>query len=147
MPAINVDIEAGGPIVTAIVGVSLPRIQAIQAAGQPVPTPVRARFLVDTGASGTCVDPNVIASLNLPLINQVPIMTPSTNGAPHMCDMYDASFFIPGRDPQRGFLIPAIQIITTHLSSQGIDGLIGRDILNRCTLIYIGSEGVLSINY
>jgi predicted aspartyl protease len=147
LPAISVDIEAGGAIVTALVGVSFPRMQALQAAGEPVPPASMGRFLIDTGASSTCADPGLIGNLNLPMINQVAIMTPSTNGSQHMCDMYDASIFIPGRDPQRGFLIPALQIITTHLSSQGIDGLIGRDILNRCTVVYIGSEAALSLNY
>lgn len=147
MPAITVTIEPGGPIVNVLVGMSAPRIQALQAAGQQPPNPVTGRFLIDTGASGTCVDPALIAPLGLPQIGRVAIATPSTNGQQHFCDQFDCALFIPGALNAPGHFIEALPIITAHLQSQGIDGLIGRDILNRCTLTYIGSANLISLSF
>ena len=67
-----------------MVSVSVPRLQALQQAGEAVPAAVVGQFLIDTGASSTAIDHDLIAGLNLPLISQVAITTPSTEaGARH----------------------------------------------------------------
>ena len=115
-------------------------------AGETVPNAVAGTFLIDTGASITAVDPELLAGLNLPVISQTPIMTPSTGGVPHLADMFDVGFLI-SNDHGAPFIIPALPIISSSLRPQGIDGLIGRDILRRCTLTYIGSAGLYSLSY
>lgn len=120
----------------------------MQKAGLPVPSMVQGTFLVDTGASGTCVDPRLVAPLGLTPSGSVSMQTPSTNGVPVVCSQYDVSVYIPGADANAGgFFIPALPILETGLSSQGIDGLIGRDIINRCTMIYNGSAGMFTLAY
>jgi len=104
-------------------------------------------FLVDTGASGTCVDPDLIKSLSLQPTGKTAISTPSTAGSVHYCDQYDVSLFIPGNAGIGGHIVAAIPIITTHLRSQGIDGLLGRDVLNNCVVIYNGSASFLTLAY
>ena len=147
MPAITLPIETGGPVVSVMVGMSMPRLSAMQAAGLPTPQMITGRFLVDTGASSTCVDPALIAPLGLPQIGTVAISTPSTNGQQHFCQQFDCALYIPGPVNTFGHFIEALPIITTHLQSQGIDGLIGRDVLSRCTLTYIGSAGLISLSF
>lgn len=147
MPCINVNIAAGGPLLIAHIAVSLPRLQALTAAGQPAPTPATGTFLVDTGASCTCVDDALIAALGLQPTGRVQISTPSTAGKPHFCDQFDISIFLPSSVVNVGHLIPAIPVVSTHLRSQGIDGLIGRDVLKDCTLIYNGTADLFTIAY
>lgn len=147
MPSINVSITPNGPLMQMLIGVSEPRRIALTNAGRPVPAMVQGTFLVDTGASGTCVDPKLVASLLLPASGSVAMQTPSTNGTPITCSQYDVSVFIPGAAGDGGFFIPALPILETSLSSQGIDGLIGRDIINKCTLIYNGSASILTLAY
>jgi predicted aspartyl protease len=147
LPTINVRIAPSGPIITALVGVSQPREEALIKAGQAVPDRVEGRFLVDTGASCTCVDPDFIKTLGLPVINRVPIQTPSTNGKHHHCDLCDGSIALLGKEVKDVYYIPAMPMLATQLKSQGIDGLIGRDILNLCTLVIVGSAGLLSLSH
>lgn len=54
-----------GPLLNAGVGVSEGREAALKAAGLPVPPIVVFRALVDTGASCTAIDPDILAPLGL----------------------------------------------------------------------------------
>ena|SRR5271157_4259715 len=148
MPCINFNLQPGGPILTALIGPSQPRVQALSASGSPVPNFVPGTFLVDTGASCTCVDLDVIQALALQPTGRVAISTPSTSaGQKHLCDQYDVALFIPGNIPGTGYSLGALAVITTHLKSQGIEGLIGRDVLSNCTLIYNGSAFICTLAY
>jgi aspartyl protease len=148
MPAIHANIASGGPLLIATIGVSVPRMQAILAANAVVPNPITGTFLIDTGASGTCVDDTFISQLGLQPTGVVPIMTPSTGAGLHHCNQFDVSLFIPGNSTNAGgHLIPAIPIIATHLKNQGIDGLIGRDVIDNCTFIYNGTAKYFTLAY
>jgi hypothetical protein len=120
----------------------------LKKAGLPIPQPINGTFLIDTGASGTCVDPALIQPLNIPPSGSVQVQTPSTEGTPHQCDQYDVMLFIPGATQNaQGYLIEAVPILETHLASQGIDGLLGRDVLDTCTLIYNGTANGFTLCY
>lgn len=146
MPCINLPIQSGGPLVQVYIGVSVPRQKALTAASLPIPSAVSGTFLIDTGASCTCVDPTLIAALGIPPTGSIPIQTPSTQGTPCHCNQYDVMLFIPD-SAQAGHLVEAMPIIETPLSNQGIDGLIGRDVLDRCVLIYNGSNNQYTLTY
>lgn len=148
MPSINVTFGQAGPLIQAHIGLSGPRRQVLLAAGQPVARFVVGTFLVDTGASTTCVDPALVAPLGLTPTGTVMMQTPSTAGTPHSCYQYDVTVFIPGsRQSDPGFVIDALPVSETHLRSQGIDGLIGRDVIDRCVLIHNGPMGWLTISF
>lgn len=148
MPSISVSFAPNGPIVQVMVGVSIPREDAMRKAGVAVPAPVLGTFLIDTGASNTCIDPKLMAPLPIMPSGAVAMQTPSTNGVPVMCNQYDVTIFIPsGGSGARGFLIPALPIIEASLSTQGISGLIGRDVLDRCVMVYNGSLKTLTLSY
>lgn len=120
----------------------------MQAAGLVVPQFVTGNFLVDTGASCTCVDPQFVASLQLIATGNVPMQTPSTAGVPVYCNQYDVSAFLPDSGSGGGgFYIGALPVIETSFAGQGIEGLIGRDIIDRCTMVYNGSAGMFTLAY
>lgn len=146
MPLIHLAITNGQPLVRAFVAVSEPRRAALAAAGVPIPRAVLLTFLIDTGASSTCVDPAAVASLNLQPTGTVQMQTPSTNGVPLVCNAYDISFLLPA---PKGipFSIDALPVIESSLRPQGIDGLLGRDVLAQCALFYNSPFGGFTLAY
>ena len=112
---------------------------ALTKAGEPHPALVKARVLVDTGASCTVLDPLVISRLGIPSRGAVPIHTPSTSSQPKMFDQYDVGIMIPIGVPLKIF--DNVPIVEADLSAQQIQGLLGRDILSLCILIYNGQYG------
>src|SRR4051812_33831012 len=96
MPSVSLNVQPGGPLIAVMVGVSTARFQALTGAGQTPPPAATGMFLIDTGASCTCVDPDLLSNLGLQPTGTAGIRTPSTQGgAPHYCDQYDVSLFIP----------------------------------------------------
>lgn len=148
MPAISLPIDALGPIIRVAVGVSQFRVDALKRANLPVPQWQVGTFLIDTGASGTCIDHALVQPLGIPPTGAVNVQTPSTGNGSHSCYQYDVLLYIPGTDASvSGLLVDCLPIIETSLSPQGIDGLIGRDVLDRCTLIYNSGIKMFTLTY
>lgn len=145
MPCLNIPISANGPVLDVSIGVSRPRAEALQKANEPVPDPIRVRGLIDTGASGTCIDPSIIVALKLPPTGVANISTPSTGQSTHACNQYDASVHLIS--PDLTFTIHAVPVIESELSDQGIEVLIGRDILSQCLLVYNGHTRIFTLAF
>lgn len=149
MPHFTLQFSAAGPILNGLIGVSQARRGALLAAGQPVPNLIQVRGLVDTGASGTCVDPSVLKTLGLSPTGIVTLNTPSTGAQPHTADQYDVSLAIPSSVPTHApLLVPNLAVVCAELLiAQGFHALIGRDILSRCLLSYNGLTGLFTLAY
>lgn len=146
MPQLTTLLASDGPIVEVHVGVSMPRVAALRGAGQPVPNAIKIRALLDTGASCTAIDKRVIQQLNLTPTGTVPVHTPSTGAGGHTCNQYDVAIAMV--NPQSWHIMSwTLPIIETDLSAQNIMGLIGRDLLVGCLLVYNGYEGFISLTY
>jgi len=147
MPGITVTNSAAGPTLNVLIGPSIPLQQALQAAGMVPPPPVAGLFLVDTGASHTVVDGNLIRPLCLSPTGTVMIHTPSTGGNAVPMYQFDLMIYVPGASPGVGWLIDALPVTASSFDGQSIDGLIGRDILDRGLLVYNGSAGHFTLAY
>lgn len=148
MPSITLSFTGNGsPIIKVCVGVSVPRFQALKAAGIPAPNLQLGDFLIDTGASHTAIDPTLIAPLGLTQTGMIPIHTPSTGGVPVMCPQYDVALYIPSGSAQPVWTIPALPITASSFAGQGIAGLLGRDVLEKAVFIYNGTIKQFIISY
>jgi predicted aspartyl protease len=145
LPYLIQQFAAGGPLIDVLVGVSQPRRQAMQSAGLPIPQQIQMRALIDTGASGTCVDPCIIKSLGLTPSGSVPIHTPSTNGVALVYSQYDISLAL--HHAKGTYHFHSLPVIEASLTSQGIQALIGRDVLEECLFIYDGASGSYTLAF
>ena len=147
MPSITLSSGPTGPTLNVVVGPSEPLQQVLKAAGLPIPATVSGVFLVDTGASNTVVDHNLIAPLGLQPTGTVMCHTPSTDGNAVAMYQYDLLIFIPGNGPHPGWYLEAVPVTASSFAGQAIDGLIGRDILDRGLLVYNGQNGHFTLAY
>lgn len=148
MPYFTLPIQPQGPLVAAYIGVSRARRDALVAAGKPVPAAILiAGALIDTGASCTCVDKSVIVTLGLPPTGIASLYTPSTGTTPHNTSQYDVQLSIPGPTVGHPALnFSTVPVTESDFSAQGIQALIGRDILQHCVLTYVGG-GFFTLAY
>ncbi|MBU2807574.1 hypothetical protein HF285_04665 [Acidithiobacillus ferrooxidans F221] len=112
----------------------------LQKAGLPIPLPVQCLFLVDTGASVTCIDPSIIEKLKIKPSGSTSILTPSTEGNGHNCYQYDIGLFIMTPTGPLHLSDP-LPIVETSFVGQSIQGLLGRDVLQRACMFYNGPSG------
>jgi len=149
LPHFTLQITPQGCLLNALVGVSEARKAALIASSSVPPAAVPIRALVDTGASGTCVDPSVLETLALTATGKVSVNTPSTGTQPHEADQYDISLVVPGADPTHLPLsIGNLPVICAELLlPQGFHALIGRDVLSRCVFVYNSLVGLYTVCY
>jgi Aspartyl protease len=135
-------------VINAAIGVSEARSAALVAAKQPIPGVVVIRALLDTGASGTCIDPTLLKGLGLTPTGNIQCHTPSTGAAPHSADSYDVSLAIYSDVTQPYLHLPTLAVMASDLFAvQGIHALIGRDVLASCLLTYNGSMGQFTLAF
>jgi len=149
MPHIGGTITPWGPLLNVLVNVSQPRAQALQKAGQPIPQPVVAKLVVDTGATLTAIDKSILAQLQLTPKGQTAIHTPSTQNTPVPANLFDIAMVILGATAAAPFahMIAALAVIDGDFKPQGIDGLLGRDVLASARVIYSGSDQIFMMSF
>jgi predicted aspartyl protease len=119
-----------GPIIEVVVFPPQPIFNKLRQEGKTPPSR-KLIALIDTGASGSCIDDPIASELGLIARDVVSIQTPSGESQQ---SVYDLGFAMPGLQTS---IIP-IMAIGANLTNQPYDALIGRDILKLCTLIYNG---------
>ena len=110
-----------------------------------MPLPIVLRALIDTGADVSCVDKGILApliALGLKPNRLVFANVPATGGM-GLAGEYALSILIPhpSGDPKSALRLPSQNVIEQPLGSLGYEALLGRNVLERCLLIYDGPFG------
>ena len=129
-----------GPICRVKIGLSIPATTELKEEGKKIPSLYEVTALIDTGASGTAINSEVVGNLSLVPRGVTKIATPSTKA--HPCNVYDISLFFPN-----GVTIPLLQTVEAPLEGQNIQCLIGRDVLAKGILIYNGYMNTFSLSF
>ena len=146
MPHITVPIDQHkGPVITLVVGVSFERRALLKKQGISDPKPVILDFLIDSGASHTVVDASAITPLGIHPTGITYIHTPSTGDTPVPMQQYDVSLFL--HHPDNSKMIPNLAVTASDFSQQSIQGLLGRDVLEHCLLVYDGRANSFALAF
>ena len=134
MPSVTItstDLQAEGPVMEVHFLIPLQLEKVYLASGSPIPPPVMCKALIDTGASSSVVQDTIPKKLGLSPIGTTSINTASSQN--HPCAQYFIRMVIPAYN-----LTYEGVFTSMPLQGQNIDSLIGRDLLGRAILIYIG---------
>ncbi len=126
-----------GPLLQVRIEPVLAVQEAMRADGEEVPS-ASALMLVDTGASGTLLQTAIVAGLGFVSLGTVFLRTPSTTD-PLARNQYRIRLVL-SED-----ITFEVEVVEAPLVGQGIQGLIGRDILRFLTLTYDGPNSRFSI--
>ena len=131
-----------GPIAEVLIAPTQQLVQVLKAQGQPVPSPVKAIAMVDTGASGTVVTPSIVSALGIQPVGVATMSTPSTTApVPSRLFNVDLTFVIGNVN------VAGVVAMEAPLGGQHIQCLIGRDILQHGVLVYIGYINQFTISF
>jgi predicted aspartyl protease len=133
------NLQALGPLVDMKVWVGTPVEQAIRKAGGKVPDPVPCKRMIDTGATGSVIQPTLVQQLGLQPIGVVNISTPSSESIP--CYQYSVRLIFPNN-----VIVEAIAI-QAPLKGQQIHCLVGRDVLAHGVLVYTGYINQFTLSF
>jgi len=129
-----------GPLVQVSVRLFQDMANELTQRGIELPQPVSGIGLIDTGASVTCIDESIAQNLRLPVVDVVPMASASHSTT--LRNVYPISFEIVNLVSN----INAPRAIGAELNVQGLILLIGRDVLQFCTLFYNGFIGQITLS-
>jgi len=133
------NLQALGPLVDMRIWVGTPVEEAVKKAGGKVLDPVSVKGMIDTGATGSVIQPTIAQQLGLYPIGVVNISTPSSESIP--CYQYSVRLIFPNN-----VIVEAIAI-EAPLKGQQIQCLVGRDVLAHGVLIYTGYINQFTLSF
>lgn len=133
-------LQKQGPCVQVTIGLAQSIAAQLLQQGLPLPAPVSGVGLIDTGASSTCIDSGIALQMQLPVVNVVNVASASHSSSQQ--NVYPIQIEVVGLP----ISIEAPSSIGAALSAQGLIALIGRDVLQHCTLFYNGIAGTFTLS-
>lgn len=137
----------GFPLLDAVVGLSDREKFTKANAGEPTPTPVDVRFLLDTGSAFTCLDNSIVHALGLTVRGFETVVTATTGPEGQDFDKHEIALtLIEAHTNRKALYRPRWPVIAADFSGQGIGGLIGRDMLFEFDVCVSGRAGTLILD-
>lgn len=135
-----------GPVIQVYVGLGESQLAALRAQGVPPPPEILVRALIDTGAFCSAVDPNVVSPLKLVPFTQGQMRSPTTGAVSLIRDVYAISVWIQHEQAQYEFS-RYFPVFLVDFSTQGVDMILGRDVLEHCLFVYDGTNKIFSLAF
>ncbi len=111
----------------------------MRANGLHVPPPITVQLLVDTGADTTTIGEIHMRSLQIESSGKSPVRTITTDVSGQTCLTYPASLRIVSPNfGDKAHEIRALEVLGREFHNEGIDGLLGRDVLSTVQLTIDG---------
>jgi hypothetical protein len=146
MAHLTVMFGSDGPAIDLTVAVSGSWQRQLSAQGAVVPSsPLTVRALIDTGSDLTVVHPQVLQQLGVRATGSIRIRRPGTGAGLHQASLSRVQISIGGFSPSSSWI--STRIVGVAPSSPTVWALIGRDMLERCTLFYNGPRSELTVSW
>jgi hypothetical protein len=151
MRTLTASIGTEGAVLDVQVGLAAADLQLLRNAGCPVPTPMAARALIDTGAEVSCVDVQLLDPLRA--VGVAPQRFVFANfpaaGGLTLAPEYAVGLTIvhPSGNPRAALILRSLPVVEKLLDHLGYQVLLGRDVLMDCLLVYDGPAAVLTLAY
>jgi hypothetical protein len=148
MPILKGTLQIEGALVVIVLGWSVARARRLRAALRPVPPPVNAQAIIDSGAEVTCVDSSLIQVLGLPLVGTVLANLPAHGGVTASA-LHDASLTVvhPSGNARSNLVVGNLEVLELSLAPVGYHILLGRDVLAACRFLYNGPGNSFQLAY
>jgi hypothetical protein len=148
MPLLRGSLQPEGALVDVLLGWSAAGAQQQRVALRPVPPPLQARALLDTGAEITCVDGGLIQQLGLPFGGTVAANLPAHGGLTFAA-LHHASVTVlhPSGHSRDHLVVLNVTVLEISVSLLGYQVLLGRDVLARCGFLYHGPRNTFRLAY
>ncbi len=148
MPIVTGQITRAGAVIDLLVGVSQNRQRRLESMSCEVPATIPVRAVIDTGSFITGFMPAIFDSLAITPFDTTLVVTPSTEpDKPFECGLYDVSITLVSGTTLE--YLPSVHVIASadFHQKEEIQGLIGRDILDRCVFSYYGPSKMFSLAF
>ncbi len=133
------NLQALGPLVEMRVWIGTPVEEALSKSGTSLPDPVPVKAMIDTGATGSVIQPEIAKKLGLQPVGVAKISTPSSENV--QCYQYAVRLIFPNN-----VIVEAI-VVEAPLKGQQIQCLVGRDVLAHGVLIYTGYINQFTLSF
>ena len=141
MPYLSGMIEPAGAVVDVLISAPQSRIALLKKHSFPPPKPILVRALLDTGSFLSGFHPRVFQELDLVAFDEIEIFTPSTtSGTSFLVDRYWVNLALVAEG--RMCPMPDCFVFATDSwrPGEGVEALIGMDILNQCFFELMGPD-------
>jgi hypothetical protein len=148
MPSLIGQVDADGAIVDMQFAWGAAGAMQLRSRLSPIPQPVAAKALIDTGAEMTCLDASLVRALRLPWRGPTPANIPALGGLTFQ-SQHDASLTVPhpSGNPSDALLVSDLVVLDVSLAALGYQALIGRDVVKRCRFFYDGPGDRFELSY
>lgn len=149
MPLISGRLLSGrGAVATVRIAVSGVRQALLRKHRFPVPAPVEVQAQIDTGATVSAFNPTVFARLGISPLELRPVLTPSTTpDQPHDFPFYHVLLALVANGQPHELGEFEVMAADCWLEGEGVEALIGQDILERCVFEYAGQHGTFNLAF
>lgn len=133
-----------GPIIPVEISIPTALAESFTKSNTPIPQPKSGWVLIDTGATTSCVDDDVITQLGVNPIGRSKIQN---SGGEQEVNIFPAHMRFPNIQNFELEFASAIgvNIQAQKVNDQPIIALLGRDILSKCVLVYNGTLGMFTL--
>jgi hypothetical protein len=115
-------------------------------AGFPVPAEIPLLLQLDTGSHLTGFPTAVFTALQTTPFDEIPISTPSTKPG-EVCKtfQFDVSITLDAPDGTRVF--PSVHAISSDDFQAPVNGILGRDVLDHCHIVFDGPSKTFRLTF